>query len=189
MMPDEPDNEIRLVSLLRQGDPDAMRQLYTTHIRYLTAVCARYVVNSEDVKDVLQESFLKIMSGIASFSYRGKGSLRGWLTKVTVNEALKHLQRDNRIAFVGISVPDHDQADTEPDVDSIPSADLFRMIRELPDGYRTIFNLYVIENKSHREIAALLNIKESTSASQLHRAKALLASKIRQYHNPLSTNI
>ena len=108
---------------------------------------------------------------------------------MTVNEALKHLQRDNRIAFVGISVPDHDQADTEPDVDSIPSADLFRMIRELPDGYRTIFNLYVIENKSHREIAALLNIKESTSASQLHRAKALLASKIRQYHNPLSTNI
>ena len=101
------------------------------------SVCARYVVNSEDVKDVLQESFLKIMSGIASFSYRGKGSLRGWLTKVTVNEALKHLQRDNRIAFVGISVPDHDQADTEPDVDSIPSADLFRMIRELPDGYRT----------------------------------------------------
>ena len=63
------------------------------------------------------------------------------------------------------------------------------MIRELPDGYRTIFNLYVIENKSHREIASLLNIKESTSASQLHRAKLLLASKIRQYHNPLSTNI
>ena len=66
---------------------------------------------------------------------------------------------------------------------------IFRLIRELPDGYRTVFNLYVIEQKSHKEIAALLNIKESSSASQLHRAKAMLAARIRQYNNLIPTSI
>jgi len=102
--------------------------------------------------------------------------------KITVNETLKFLQRDNRFEFVEISEQKHDVADEDPDIDAIPSSVLFNLIRELPDGYRTIFNLYVIENKSHKEIARLLGIKESTSASQLHRAKSLLATKIRQYN-------
>lgn len=160
-----------------------MRTLYATYIRYLTAVCSRYIVNEEDVKDVLQESFLKIFSGIGAFEYRGKGSLKGWVTKVTVNEALKFIQRNHHIEFVEISEQEHGRCDEEPDVDMLPSSVLFGLIRELPEGYRTVFNLYVIENRSHKEIAKLLDIKESTSASQLHRAKSLLATKIRQYTN------
>ena len=160
-----------------------MRTVYSTYIRYLAAICSRYIVNDEDVKDVLQDSFLKIFSGIASFEYRGRGSLKGWITKITVNETLKFLQKNNRFEFVEISEQEHDKPDEEPDVDALPSSVLFNLIRELPDGYRTIFNLYVIENKSHKEIAKLLDIKESTSASQLHRAKSLLATKIRQYNS------
>lgn len=161
----------------------AMKTVYSTYIRYLAAICSRYIVNNEDVKDVLQDSFLKIFSGIASFEYRGRGSLKGWITKITVNEILKFLQKNNRFEFVEISEQEHDKPDEEPDVDALPSSVLFNLIRELPDGYRTIFNLYVIENKSHKEIAKLLDIKESTSASQLHRAKSLLATKIRQYNS------
>lgn len=161
----------------------AMKTVYSTYIRYLAAICSRYIVNNEDVKDVLQDSFLKIFSGIASFEYRGRGSLKGWITKITVNETLKFLQKNNRFEFVEISEQEHDKPDEEPDVDALPSSVLFNLIRELPDGYRTIFNLYVIENKSHKEIAKLLDIKESTSASQLHRAKSLLATKIRQYYS------
>ncbi len=161
----------------------AMKTVYSTYIRYLAAICSRYIVNNEDVKDVLQDSFLKIFSGIASFEYRGRGSLKGWITKITVNETLKFLQKNNRFEFVEISEQEHDKPDEEPDVDALPSSVLFNLIRELPDGYRTIFNLYVIENKSHKEIAKLLDIKESTSASQLHRAKSLLATKIRQYNS------
>lgn len=179
----ETDNELQLICLAKQGDSMAMKAVYSAYIRYLTAVCSRYIVNNEDVKDVLQDSFLKIFSGIASFEYRGKGSLKGWITKITVNETLKFLQKNNRFEFVEISELDHDCPDEEPDIDSLPSSALFNMIRELPDGYRTIFNLYVIENKSHKEIAKLLGIKESTSASQLHRAKSLLATKIRQYNS------
>lgn len=179
----ETDNEQQLLDLVKQGNPMAIRTVYSTYVRYLTAICSRYIINNEDVKDVLQDSFIKIFSGIASFEYRGKGSLKGWITKITVNETLKFLQKNNRFVFIEISEQDHDKPDEEPDVDALPSSVLFKLIRELPDGYRTIFNLYVIENKSHKEIAKLLNIKESTSASQLHRAKSLLATKIRQYNS------
>lgn len=179
----ETDNELQLLCLVKQGNAMAMKTVYSTYIRYLAAICSRYIVNNEDVKDVLQDSFLKIFSGIASFEYRGRGSLKGWITKITVNETLKFLQKNNRFEFVEISEQEHDKPDEEPDVDALPSSVLFNLIRELPDGYRTIFNLYVIENKSHKEIAKLLDIKESTSASQLHRAKSLLATKIRQYNS------
>lgn len=177
------DNEQQLIALVRKGEPTALRTVYSAYIRYLTAVCCRYIGNNEDVRDVLQDSFLKIFSEIASFEYRGKGSLKAWLTKITVNESLKFLQRSQRIKFVEISEQIHELSEPEPDIDSLPAQTLFELIRSLPDGYRTIFNLYVIENRSHKEIAALLNIKESTSASQLHRAKSLLASRIKQYNN------
>ena len=179
----ETDNEEQLLNLVKQGDPVAMRTVYATYVRYLAAICSRYIINDEDVKDVLQDSFLKIFSSITSFEYRGKGSLKGWITRITINETLKFLQKNNRFEFVEISEQEHDKPDEEPDVDALPSSVLFQLIRELPDGYRTIFNLYVIENKSHKEIAKLLDIKESTSASQLHRAKSLLATKIRRYNS------
>lgn len=111
------------------------------------------------------------------------------MTKVTVNEVLKFQRRNGRIEFVGISENEHDLPVDEPDIDSLPSELIFQMIRDLPDGYRTIFNLYVVENRSHKEIASLLGIKESTSASQLHRAKAMLAEKIRLYNNSKTISI
>lgn len=177
------DSEKQLLNLVKQGDPMAMRAVYTTYVRYLAAICSRYIVNSEDVKDVLQDSFMKIFSSIPSFEYRGQGSLKGWITKITVNETLKFLQQNSRLEFVEISELEQNRPEEEPDVDALPSSVLFKLIQELPAGYRTIFNLYVIENKSHKEIAKLLDIKESTSASQLHRAKSLLATKIRQYNS------
>lgn len=186
MEPKGSDSEKQLIDLVRRGDRTAMKTMYSTYIRYLTAVCSRYIPNDEDVRDLLQDIFIKAFSAVGSFEYRGAGSLKGWLTKLTVNEALKYLQRNRRFEFVNISADDHDIADDEPDIDAIPSSEIFRLIRDLPDGYRTIFNLSVIENRSHKEIAGLLGIKESTSASQLHRAKALLAAKIRQLTNNLS---
>lgn len=182
MVSTEINDELQLLDLVKRGVPIAMRMLYSTYIRYLTAVCSRYIINDEDMKDVLQDSFLKIFSGIGSFEYRGKGSLKGWMTKITVNEALKFLQKNTSFEFVEITAVKHDRPDEEPDIDALSNQVLFNLIRELPDGYRTIFNLYVVENKSHKEIARLLGIKESTSASQLHRAKNLLATKIRQYN-------
>lgn len=174
-------NEEQIIRLVQRGDTTAMKSLYNLHVRYLTAVCARYIARDEDVKDVLQESFLKIFSSIDRFEYRGEGSLRAWMTRIVINEALKLLRREQRLDTVGLRQEHTDTADEEPATKQIPAEALHEMIRSLPDGYRTVFNLYVMEQRSHKQIAALLGISESTSASQLHRAKALLAEKIKHY--------
>lgn len=173
--------------LIDADEPTAMKLIYSLYIRHLTAVCSRYIVDDEDVKDVLQESFIKIFSSLGSFSYRGEGSFKAWITKITINESLKFISRTQRIDYTRISDDVEEISDEDPDVSEIPASVIHSFIRELPDGYRLIFNLYVIEEKSHKEIAGLLGIKESTSASQLHRAKALLASKINNYQNKIQS--
>ena len=177
------DNEIELLQLVNKGDHSAMKMIYSRYIRALTALCGRYVVDDEDVKDVLQDSFVKIFGTIGSFRYKGEGSLRAWMSRIVVNESLDFLQQKGRMNFVTVPELTDDLVGPEPDTTDLPASVIFGFIRELPDGYRTIFNLFVIERKSHLEIASLLNIKESTSASQLHRAKQLLASRIREYLN------
>ncbi len=183
------DDEAQIVDDARKGNIAAQKALYSLHIRYLAGVCSRYILNSEDVKDVLQESFLKIFSSLPSFIYRGKGSTRGWMCRIVINETLKFLRKTTMFEFTELTEAESSRGydDYEPDINEIPTSAIHEMIRELPSGYRTIFNLYVIENKSHKEIAALLNIKESTSASQLHRAKAILASRIKEYRSTLET--
>ncbi len=175
------DNEQILLRFIQEGDEQAMKEVYCRYVRYLTAVCSRYIQDEEDIKDVLQDSFLKIFSSINTFEHRGEGSLKGWMTKIVVNESLKFIKRSGQMMFVELKHENTNIIDEEPDTMGIPPSAIHQMIRELPDGYRTIFNLYVIEQKNHKEIAELLNIKESTSASQLHRAKIVLADKIKQY--------
>jgi RNA polymerase sigma-70 factor (ECF subfamily) len=174
-------NEELLLNLVRKGDEQAMRILYCRNIRYLSAVCSRYIYEEEDIKDVLQDAFLKIFASIKSFEYRGEGSLKGWMTKITLNETLTFIKNNSRLRFVELKQEEIDKIE-EPNTEGIPPAVIHSMIRELPDGYRTIFNLYVIEGKSHKEIAELLGIKPDSSASQLHRAKAMLAEKIKKYN-------
>ncbi|MBJ2193195.1 MAG: RNA polymerase sigma factor [Muribaculaceae bacterium] len=173
--------EDKLAEMARQDNPVAMKTLYNRYVRYLTAICSRYIDNEDDVRDVLQDAFLKIFSSIDKFTYLGEGSLKSWLAKVTVNETLRFIKRNGRLDFVSLEKENIDIEDDEPELDNIPISEIHNMIRELKPGYRTIFNLYVFEEKSHKEIASILNIKESTSASQLHRAKAILADKIRKY--------
>ena len=91
------DNEQLLVRRAKEGDTTALRAVYKLYVRYLTAVCSRYITNSEDVKDILQDSFLKIFSTLDSYEYRGGGTLKSWLTKIVVNETLKFINKNNRL--------------------------------------------------------------------------------------------
>ena len=164
------------------GDNTATEWIYRKHVRYLSALCSRYITEDEDIKDVLQESFIKIFTSLDSFKYRGEGSLKAWMTKITLNETLKFVRNNSRLPIDSIddkdmNITDGDSMETE----DIPTDVLHQFIRELPDGYRTVFNLYVIDDKGHKEIAQLLGIKENTSASQLHKAKSMLAQKIKHY--------
>ncbi len=173
--------EMEIVTDILNGDISAKKYLYCQFAPYLTGVCCRYIYEQEDVRDVLQDSFLKIFASIDSFQYRGPGSLKAWMSRIVVNVSLKHLKSVCRFDFVPINDGD-DIMDEDPDIEGIPLSVLHKMIRELPVGYRTILNLYVFEDKSHKEIAEILNITESTSASQFHRAKKILAETIKKYN-------
>jgi len=177
-------SEKDLAKRLRRGDNGAMRDFYALYAAHLSGVCSRYIANNADRDDVFQDSLVSIIQHIGDFEYRGDGSLKAWATRIVVNQALTFLHNSKRIDTVAIEQDVGDVADVgEPATDDLPPSVLHDMIRRLPDGYRAVFNLYVVENKSHREIARLLNIKEATSASQLHRAKALLAREINEYRN------
>lgn len=164
------------------GDNTATEWIYRRHVRYLSALCSRYITEDEDIKDVLQESFIKIFTFLDSFKYHGEGSLKAWMAKITLNETLKFVRNNSRLPIDSIDDKDMNIADGDSmETEDIPTDVLHQLIRELPDGYRTVFNLYVIDDKSHKEIAQLLGIKENTSASQLHKAKSMLAQKIKYY--------
>lgn len=173
--------EEQLLRRLRDGDDEAARQLYRQHVRYLAALCSRYISQEDDVKDVLQESFLKIFAAVDTFKYRGKGSLRAWMSKITLNETLSFLRTRSRLETLDIDDADVCVDADEIATDDIPTDVLHQFVSQLPDGYRTVFNLYVVEDKSHKEIAQLLGITPSTSATQLYKAKASLAKMINQY--------
>lgn len=182
-------NEPELVNRIIGGDSRAMKELYDSHVGFLMAAASRYIPDDDDVKDVLQESFVKIYTSISKFNYRGDGSLRAWMTRIVVNEAIDFLDRNKRNGGVSAGEPAaeeiiEDEYD-EPDAGQVPIEVIHDMIRRLPEGYRKVFNLYVFEGQGHREIAKKLNISESTSASQLHRAKAMLARQINSYKSTL----
>ena len=157
-----------------------MRLLYDRYIGYLTAVCSRYVVDSAAVKDILQDAFVKVFSKLDGFEYRGEGSLKAWMSRIVVNDSLKSLRGAGRLKYVD-ELPDTEGDGEIEGVPDVPVRELAEMIKNLPDGYRTVFNLFVFEKKSHREIAGLLGIKEDSSASQFFRARAMLAKKIKDY--------
>lgn len=166
---------------MSDGDSSAPKALYCAYAGYLNGVCARYLSDPDDVKDVLHDSFLHIFASMGSFEYRGHGSLKAWLTRIVINESLQFIRHAYRSEILSDSMEMEETEDTEPPrLEGLSMEALHKLIQELPPGYRTVFNLYVFEEKSHKEIASLLNIKEASSASQFHRAKALLAAKIKK---------
>ena len=158
-----------------------MKELYQMYIEELSSVCYRYVPSRDDAKDVLQNSFVKILTSIPDFEYRDEAMFKGWMKKVVANEALGYLKDRRRLLFV-----EQQQADALPDDDDdagpeqVSPDELHQLITELPDGYRMVVNLFAFEGYSHKQIAALLGICEATSASQFFHAKRLLAKKIKE---------
>lgn len=178
------DKEQQIVEAFRRGEASAMDDLFALFSEYLMGVGTRYIADDDELKDVMQEAFIKIFTQFHSFQYRGKGSLKAWMMRIMVNECLMALRQKRRIDVVdNEEVPD--LPDEEPDTEGLDSNVLMEMIRRLPEGYRQVLNLYVIEGLSHKEIGQMLHIKPDSSASQLHRAKAMLAKMIKDYKRRL----
>ena len=175
--------EQRLVKRLQEGDMTAAREFYTRYGGSLAGVCVRYISDEEDVKDVIQNALVHIFSHITDFKYRGSGSLEAWVVRIAVNESLKFLRTKVQYELLQPDYDVIDDSEDDPPVRDIPPDILRKMLNRLPTGYRTVLNLYVFEGKNHQEIARLLGIKKDSSASQLLRAKSMLAQMIRKYNN------
>lgn len=174
------DKELELIKGCRDGKEAARKQLYTLYSKKMLAICYRYTGDRDAAYDVMHDAFVKIFT---NFSFKGDCTLSTWMTRVFVNQALDFLRRRRRMEAVVVGEEQMaDTADIESDEGGdIPTETLMRFVAELPDGCRTVFNLYVFEEKSHKEIARLLGIKEHSSTSQLHRAKCILAKRIKEY--------
>lgn len=176
-------DELELSELCKQGNARARKELYEHYAGRMLAICLRYTGNRDTAQDLLHDGFLKIFGSFDKFTWRGDGSLRAWMERIMVNIVLQFLRKNDAISQASPleEVPEAYNEAAESDVELIPQHVLMDFIRELPTGYRTVFNLYVFEEKSHKEIAQLLGINEKSSASQLFRAKSVLSKKIKDW--------
>ncbi|MCB0652426.1 MAG: RNA polymerase sigma factor [Saprospiraceae bacterium] len=166
-------DEKKLINGCVKKDKKAQRQLYELYKVSLFRICLRYAKDRPEAEDILQDGFVKIMADI--HQYRGEGALGGWMRRVMVNTALQHIRKQNRQGYtVEITeIADTHQAD-EVILSDLRAKALTQLIQKLPPGYRAVFNMYVIEGFSHKEIAEQMEVTESTSKSQLSKAKAML---------------
>ena len=165
----------RLVKDCLKGRPQAQRQLYELFSQSMLGVCFRYTKSMVDAEDVLQDGFVKVFLHL--HQYKSEGELGGWIRRIMVNTALNYLKK-NRLYQVDLSFDDtslHPISTDNPEI-LINTRDLAEMIRQLPTGYQTIFNLHAVDGYTHVEIGKMLGINEGTSRSQYARARALLIS-------------
>jgi RNA polymerase sigma factor (sigma-70 family) len=165
--------EQQLISGCLKGKLDFQRELYNRYSGKMLAICRRYSRNYDDSKDILQDSFLKIFNNLSDF--RNEGSLEGWIRKTVVHTALNYYRKTSFKNEKSGLEKHQGSTDIEPGAyESLNAQDIIDAISTLPDGYRMVFNLYAIEGYSHKEIAEMLDIDESTSRSQLFKARNTL---------------
>ncbi|WP_366943602.1 RNA polymerase sigma factor [uncultured Polaribacter sp.] len=157
----------------------AQSEVYQLFADKLFPLCLKYSRNYQDAEDTLQDSFLTIFSKIKQ--YKHQGSFEGWLKRVTINTALQKYRKKAPLEIIK-EISDYDEIEEVSLESKLFSLDiLLEFIQQLPDRYRLVFNLYVLDNYAHKEIATLLNISENTSKSNLSRARKILKNKLEMY--------
>ncbi|WP_266362293.1 RNA polymerase sigma factor [Tellurirhabdus rosea] len=170
--------EAQLISALQRADSRAQKLVYERFAGRMLTVCARYIGDRFTAEEVLMDGFMRVFERIGQ--YKGEGSFEGWMKRIMVNESLTYLRRHKHwLAEVNLddAAPTAEAAWAD---ENIRAEELLDLLAELPEGYRTVFNLYAIEGYNHAEIAEMLGITESTSKSQLHRARAYLQKQLTQ---------
>lgn len=169
----------KLIDGCKEGNTKSQEQIYRLLAPKLFAVCLKYSKSYEEAQDNLQDGFLLIFEKIKQFNF--KGSFEGWAKRVIINYILQQYRKQNLFEIVSENYPDEVEVEVEEDTISIDF--LTRIIQELPDRYRLVFNLYVLDGYSHKDIAEMLDINIGTSKSNLARAKAILREKIELNNN------
>jgi RNA polymerase sigma factor (sigma-70 family) len=173
------DHQFTIDSLLegcKKGERKAQEHLYKLLAPKMMGVCMRYAKDTDEAEDILQIGFIKVFQKVAEF--REEGSFEGWIRRIMVNSAIETYRKNLRSLNV-VDIDDvHDQPQNTFDTSGLELKDLMKLVQTLSNGYRLVFNMYVIEGFSHKEIAKELGISEGASKSQLSRARAILKEKI-----------
>jgi len=171
--------ESDLIKGCLEGNRRMQEELYRRFSPRMYAVCLRYAGNAEEAEDILQEGFIKIFKKLDSF--RSEGSFEGWVRRIFVNTAIEHFRRKRYL----MPVTDKEENTIEGKylsvLDDLAARDIMALVQELSPGYRTVFNMYVVEGYTHKEIADMLGISEGTSKSQLSRAKVILQDMVKKF--------
>lgn len=172
-------NEAKAIEGCKKQDRISQKYLFDTYSDGMLMVCLRYVRALHDAEEIMLNGFYSFFRAIAGFEYRGPGSVGGYLKKIMVNECLMFLRRKSALSM---SAEDHavDVPADDGQLARMAAGEILRLVMQLPDGYRTVFNLFVIEGYSHKEISALLGIAEGTSKSQLNKARMLLQKVLKE---------
>lgn len=168
----------QIIELCAKHDRKAQQVLYDKYSRLLLGVCLRYATDKAEAEDILQDSFLKIFNSIKDFT--GSGSFIGWLRKVAVNTSITHYHKNLKYRY-HVEIEEYVSVETGVtsfEEDFFTSDELYKVLNELPTGYRMVFNLYAVEGYKHKEIAEMLGIDTNTSKSQYSRAKAVIREKL-----------
>jgi RNA polymerase sigma factor (sigma-70 family) len=177
-----------LVKDCLKGKRTAQKQLYSCYAEAMLGVCYRYTKSMTDAEDVLQEGFIKVFKNLHQFKFEGE--LGAWIRRIMVNTAINYLKSNSRyqaeLSFTDTSL--HPVSTDDPAV-LLQAKDLAELIRQLPPGYQTIFNLHAVEGYTHVEIGKILGINEGTSRSQYARARTLLISWIKKLSADTKTEL
>ena len=179
-------SENELIEKCKQGEKAAFEKLYKTYAPHMKGLCLRYIADEMLAEDVLHDGFIKVIGSIRTFQYRGEGSLKAWMSRIFYNESISAIRKNQLLSES--SVDYMEVADEIEDVSSlsiIPESVLMDFVTALNVNYRTVFNLFVFEDMSHKEIGQELGIAEEASRARLSRAKAILVKKVKTY---LATN-
>lgn len=171
-------DEYELIKGCIRNDARCQRMLFDRYAGKMMSVCLRYAKDSMEAEDMIQDAFIKVFQYIGQFKF--EGAFEGWIRRIVVNTAIRHLEK-KKLQFKDID----DNSHNAPSIDAqaysqLGEADLMRLISQLPDGYRLVFNLNAIEGYSHEEIAEMLHIQPGTSRSQLVKARKMLQYQILQ---------
>ncbi|WP_026451177.1 RNA polymerase sigma factor [Aequorivita capsosiphonis] len=168
-----------LIQKCKKQDATAQGELYKQYSGVLFAICLRYSPNYTEAEDNLQDAFITIFKKVEQ--YKGKGSFEGWIKRVTVNTVLQKYRKKRTFEIVDEGQIE-DNAEEEVESEGIPLDFLLKIVQELPDRYRLVFTMYVMDGYQHKEIAEMLGISDGTSKSNLARARMILKNKIEDYN-------
>ena len=176
-MSGEKHDDISLIKACSNGDHNAFNKIYNKYSGIMYSICLRYMNSHNDAQDALQEGFIKVYNKISSYSF--SGSFEGWMKRIFINTSIELIRKKKYHQDIDYLKESEIKMTSKIEIGSMDAKKMIDLIQKLPQGYRTVFNMYVIDGYSHKEISEVLSISESTSKSQLFKARKQLQIKLK----------